>query len=214
MTMPSQETETAIVDPLQPPGGWAGPEQPRLPPRTPQESGWLFRLVGSLARAFGRRQLPAVFPLLHHHPGLFWGWLHFAARMMPWGRLPAAERELLILRTAWRCRSRYEWGQHVEIALRCGVSDAEIVAMARGEPAPRPGMDLLLRACDELLDAGWLADDTWQALHQRLRPRELIELMMLVGHYRMLAGVLISCGLPLDADMERGLAAFHTRVAG
>lgn len=201
-------------DPLQPTGGWAGPPAPRLSPQTPRESGWLFRLVSRVARAFGRSQLPAVFPLLHHHPGLFWGWLHFAARMMPWGRLPAAERELLILRTAWRCRSRYEWGQHVEIALRCGVSDAEIVAMARGEPAPRPGMDLLLRACDELLDAGWLADDTWQALHQRLRPRELIELMMLVGHYRMLAGVLISCGLPLDADMERGLAAFHARVAG
>lgn len=64
------------------------------------------------------------------NPRLFWPWLLLASRPMPYGKLPAALRETVILRMAWRCRSRDERGQHEEIALRCGVSDAGIKGVA------------------------------------------------------------------------------------
>lgn len=202
------------ADLLQPPGGWAEPSQPRLTPQTVAQRGVLFRTVGRVSRLFGRPELPNVFPLLHHNPRLFWGWLFFASRLMPWGKLPAPARELMILRIAWLCRCRYEWGQHVELAERAGVSDRELVAVTRGpdafdDPALRP----LIQACDDLYHRDCLSDDTWRALKKQHSDSLMLEIMMLAGHYRMLAGVLLSAGLMLEPRMEENLQQFHARVA-
>jgi alkylhydroperoxidase family enzyme len=199
--------------PLVPPGGWLPDGAPRLPLPTPREAGWAFRAVGLLARWFGRQRVPAVFVLFARHRRLFWTWLPFAAQLMPFGRLPAPEREKLILRTAWLCRCRYEWGQHVEVARRAGVGDDEIVRVTQG-PEAFPGArdQLLLRACDELVAGATLGDDTLAALREVLDARDVTELVILVGHYRMLAGLLNAAALPLDADMEAELQAFQERV--
>lgn len=41
---------------------------------------------------------PAIFTILGRAKGLYWGWLHFAGRLMPFGSLPRRESELAILR--------------------------------------------------------------------------------------------------------------------
>lgn len=151
--------------------------------------------------------------MLHANPRLFWPWLLFASRLMPFGRLPPALREKVILRMAWLCRSRYEWGQHVEIALRCGVSDAEIVALAQGAGAmAEPGERAVLQACDELHRDGCVSEATWALLSAQYPEPLLIELLMLAGHYQMLAGFLNSAGLVLEPAVEAALQAFHERV--
>src|SRR5262245_45635631 len=61
-----------------------------------------------------------IFATLVRHPGLFRRWLPFGGKLLA-GKLPARERELLILRTGWLCRSEYEWGQHVVIGRGAGV---------------------------------------------------------------------------------------------
>jgi alkylhydroperoxidase family enzyme len=168
-----------------------------------------------VARAFGRRGVPAVFVLLARHRRLFWTWLLFAAQMMPYGRLPAIERELLILRTAWLCRCRYEWGQHVQMAVRVGVADADIVRVTEGASAFESArVRVMLEACDELLHDASLAAPTLAMLRTYLDARDITELTMLVGHYRMLAGLINAAALPLDADMEAELTAFEARVEG
>ena len=200
-------------EPFVPAGGWAGPREPRMPVPPPAERGALFRTVARLAALFDRPELPVLFPVLHQHPRLFWGWLYFASRLMPYGRLPAAVREKLILRTAWNCRSRYEWGQHVDLALTAGVRDDEIVALTRAADAiADEGDRLLARACDELCSANVLSDATWAALAARFERKLLIELTLLVGHYRMLAGFLSSAGLTLEAPIEARLQAFFLRA--
>lgn len=199
--------------PLAPPDGWYEAELERLPLPSARETGLLFRTAGMVARAFGRRGVPAVFVLLARHRRLFWTWLLFAAQMMPYGRLPAIERELLILRAAWLCRCRYEWGQHVQVAVRVGVPDEDIVRVTKGARAfSSARIVALIEACDELLRDATLAAPTMSRLQAHLDPRDLTELMMLVGHYRMLAGLLNAAALPLDADMEVELEAFEARV--
>ena len=49
---------------------------------------------------------------------------------------------------------------------------------------------LLLRASDELLADQDLSDDLWTALGESFEDRERIEIVMLVGHYAMLATAL------------------------
>ncbi len=198
---------------LQPPGGWLAPPQRLLAPPQRQR-GAVFRALSLLARRFGRAEVPDIFAVLHLNRRLFWPWLLFASRLMPGGRLAAAERETLILRTAWNCRSLYEWGQHVEIALAAGVDDAAILRVAQGPEACADGHErALLQACDELCRERGLSDATWAALARRYDSRLMIEIVVLVGHYIMIAGFLNSAGLKLEAPVAQVLAAFEARAA-
>lgn len=202
------------VVPLQPAQGWAQPSTVRLPPPPAKERGVLFRSVAVVSRLFGRADLPHVFPVIHLNPRLFWAWLWFASRLMPWGRLPPQAREKAILRVAWHCRSRYEWAQHVDIALRVGVSDVEILAVTRpASDIADAGDRLLMQACDQLCRDKLIDDPTWRALSEQYSRRDLIELVMLVGHYEMIAGILINAGIEAEPAVERKLEALHQRLA-
>lgn len=201
-------------DPLQPPHGWHRLEQPRLTPPPPAQRGLFFRSLSLLAKRFGRSEVPTLFPVLNIHRGLFPAWLWFASRLMPYGKLAGPVRELLILRTAWNCRCRYEWGQHVELGLRAGLRDADILLTTQDVDAcTNADTHLLLQACDELCQRDMLSDTTWAALQSRHDNANIIEIMLLVGHYRMLAGFLNSAGLELEAAVEQCVQDFWQRNA-
>jgi 4-carboxymuconolactone decarboxylase len=137
-----------------------------------------------------------IFTTLVRHPGLYRRWMPFAGKLLA-GKLPARDRELLILRTAWRCRSSYEWGQHVRLAKAAEISDEEIARVVTGADAPgwEPFDRTLLTAADELHDDASITDTTWSALAARYDERQVIEVPMLVGQYHMLAFALNSLGV-------------------
>lgn len=196
---------------LAPPGGWISvPARLVAPP--PAERGWLFRMVSRFSKRLGRSDVPDVITVLHTNPRLFWGWLYFASRLMPYGRLPARLREVVILRTAWNCRSRYEWGQHVDIGLSVGLGDDEVVRVTRGPDSFEGIEQAALRACDEICAKQVVSDETWSALSAHYNRKLLIELTMLVGHYIMIAAFLNSSGLALEPAIEAKLQAFHSRI--
>jgi alkylhydroperoxidase family enzyme len=145
-----------------------------------------------------------IFSTLVRHPGLFRKWLPFGGKLLA-GKLPARERELLILRTGWNCRSDYEWAQHVRIARAAGVTDGEIDRVrASGDPGDAgwsPSDALLMRAADELHTDACLSDGTWAALAERYDERQMIELPMLVGHYHMVAFALNSLGVQVEDEV-------------
>jgi alkylhydroperoxidase family enzyme len=201
-------------DPLMPEGGWAEAESLRLPAPPEPERGLAFRAVTKLSRFFGRSQLPAIFPVFNINGRLFWAWLFFASRLMPYGRLPATTREKLILRTAWNCRSRYEWGQHLELGLGVGVTDEEVLQLAQQPEKMEPLDAALMRACDEICRQKLISEPTWNELAAHYSKASLIEIMILVGHYEMVAGLLINAGIQLEEPIEQALAEFHQRVAG
>lgn len=203
---------TAVEDYLQPEGGWRQPRETRLPPPPPSQRGVAFRAISGAGKLFGRDELPRIFPVLNTNRRLFFPWLWFASRLMPFGRLPARLREKLILRTAWHCRSRYEWGQHVEIALSVGVRDQEIIDLARGRDDGDPAHAAALRACDELCRGTLISDSTWRALADHFSPDALVEITILVGHYQMVAGLLVNSGIDLEPGIETVLADFQQRA--
>jgi len=180
------------------------PATPRLPPTVPAE---LDPAAQELLSGVTRPGSHAtnIFSTLVRHPGLFRRWLPFGGKLLA-GKLPARDRELLILRTGGRCRSEYEWGQHALIAKATGLSDAEIGRVQDGPDAPAwDAFDAtLLRAADELHDDSCLSDETWQRLADRYDERQLIEVPMLVGHYHMVAFTLNSLGV----QREPGVPGF------
>lgn len=131
-----------------------------------------------------------IFATLARHPGLFRKWLPFGGKLLA-GKLPARDREILILRTALNCGTDYEYGQHVLIAKGAGMTDDDIAGISDGSADP-----LLIAAADELHNGQTISDETWAALRARYDDeRALIEVPFVVGHYHLVAFVLNSLGV-------------------
>jgi 4-carboxymuconolactone decarboxylase len=139
-------------------------------------------------------------------PDLFRRWLGFGGALLN-GSLPGRLRELVILRSAARFGGRYEWAQHIGLAEQLGVTPAELAAVSNGEGALDavdwvPLERAALRAVDETADDGAVSDGTWETLADDLPESQLIELLMLIGHYMMLTTVLGSLRVQLEPRAE------------
>jgi 4-carboxymuconolactone decarboxylase len=171
------------------------PQTARIPPLRDEEADDQARDLLEEVRIPGAEAIN-IFKTLVRHPGLFRRWMPFAGKLLV-GKLPARDRELLILRTGWHCRSPYEWGQHVRLAKAADISEEEIERVAAGPDAPGwSSFDrTLLNAADELHDDACISDRTWGELAARYDEKQLIEVPMLVGHYHMVAFALNSLGV-------------------
>jgi alkylhydroperoxidase family enzyme len=174
--------------------------EPRVAPARPQELRPLARIVAEAAGRVSGSGPPNIFTTLGRHPRLFRAWLRYSVQLMPFGQLPRRDTELVILRVAWRCRSAYEWHQHVPIALRAGLSPDEVAGVADCPPAAgfTQRQRTLLRVSDELLAGRALTDATWNAVQATLRDREAIELCLLIGHYQGLASAISGLGIQVE----------------
>jgi alkylhydroperoxidase family enzyme len=148
-----------------------------------------------------------IFGTLAHHPDLLRRWLVFATHVLSKNTLPERDRELLILRTGWNCRSRYEFSQHVVIGRRCGITDEEMDAVKIGPAGTwSEGDRLLLDAADQLHERSTLDDATWAALTARYSTEQVLDLVATVGNYHLVAMFLNSTGVQLDAGVPDAFA--------
>jgi alkylhydroperoxidase family enzyme len=164
-------------------------------------------LAWLLAQGGGRMAGTApmnLFLILGRHRRLFRGWLHFAGLLMPGGVLRRSESELVILRVAHRRGSEYEYRQHIRLGKRAGLTDAEIERVADGPAAPHwsPRVRAILAAVDELLDTRDVSDPVWDELRSHVNEREAIEVVLLAGHYDMLAAAIAAFRVPLEEQRK------------
>jgi alkylhydroperoxidase family enzyme len=180
------------------------PGQPRIPPLSGDERDEHVAELLDPIRVEGRDL--NIFATLVRHPRLFTRWSGFGGHLLYRGELPARDRELLILRTAWNCRAEYEWGQHARIALTAGVSEAEVSRVIDGPTAAGwSALDAaLLVGADEMHGESRVSDATWAVLAGHYDERQLIEICMVVGQYHLVAFTLNSLGV----EREPGVTGF------
>lgn len=180
--------------------------QPRIRPGGRAETGVLIAALARLAgRAMGTEP-PNLFTTLGRHRTLSWAWLVFAGKLMPGGRLPRRESELVILRVAHLHESLYELEHHTRLGRRAGLDEAALDRVAAG-PQARGWSErerAILAATDALVERGELDDELWEALSAHLDERRLIELCMLVGHYEMLAKTIAALRIQPDRPRLAG----------
>jgi AhpD family alkylhydroperoxidase len=179
--------------------------EPRVSPGNRRQIGAVnAALVWALGRATGGRP-PNIFTTLARHRGLFRRWLWFAGALMPGGKLPRRDSELVILRVAHNTGCAYEWGHHERLGRRAGLSPEEVERVRSGPGAEgwSPRQRLLLGAADEMHAAGQIGDELWAGLAAELDDRLLIELCMLIGHYEMLAMTLNTLRVQPEAPAGR-----------
>lgn len=113
--------------------------------------------------------------------------------------LPAREREIVILRTGFLCRSGYEWTQHVEIGLRCGLTPDEIQMLKAGPDAGwSPADAALVRATDELHADQFISNETWTQLLTHFSQKQAMDVVFTAGQYTQVSMILNTFGVQLD----------------
>ena len=180
----------------------------RIKPLAQEELGEDVReLVGRIGAILGYGQqevLTTYFAVLAHHPQLFRCQLEMGIFLFSGSAIPARERELAVLRTAWHAGAPYEWGEHVDIAHKLGISEDETDRVRVGPEAPGWSVHerALLTAVDELIARRMMSDATWADLACSWHEAQLIELPCLVGQYLGVAMLQNSLRMPLAKDRK------------
>ncbi len=109
-------------------------------------------------------------------------------------------REIAILRTAKDCHSVYEWTQHVPAARHVGVSEQQIASIETWESARcfSEIERLVLKFTDEVNANVKANRSTLEALKQYLSAGEIIELLIIIGHWRQTASILETTEVELE----------------
>lgn len=144
-----------------------------------------------------------IFATLAHHPRLLKRLNALGGVFMAHGSLPARAREIAILRVAARTECEYELAQHKPLGRRAGLTEAEIAALVEAPPGSGWSEDerALISCVDELLDRDDVASATWGGLSRHWSAEQLLELVLMVGFYRMLAGLLRAVRVELEPGL-------------
>ena len=166
---------------------------PRIAPGGLRELGVVNHLISAVAgRVLGGTR-PNVFTTLGRQRGLFRAWLWYSAKMMPGGRLPRRETEMVILHIATLRGCDYERRHHVRIGRRVGLTAEQIDHAGEADWAGWSVREkAMLAAAAQLVRQRDIDDPTWAALRAHLDEAETIELLMLCGQYDALATTLMT----------------------
>lgn len=188
--------------------------QPRIKPLSLEEADPQTReLLARLIRIKGpNARIPNIFGTVANNPELLRQWLGFTTYLLTASTLEPRLRELVILRVGWLCRSPYEWGQHVIVGRRVGLTDEDLARISQGpeQEGWSPAEAAALRAADELVDRCTLSDDTWAAVTAFLTTQQVLDLVFLVGQYRLVSSVLNALRIERDDGLDAAQVLFPT----
>lgn len=168
----------------------SGPIVPLVAPGTRPE---LAELEARILAERGRISL--LYQVLLNSAPVASGWERMLTAVRNQTQLPGALRELMILRVAVLNRAAFEFDAHAPIALREGLSDAQVQALR--QPQPDPALfDEAARDALALTDAMTRDVEVPAALMDRLRQRHdaraLVELVATVAAYNMVSRLLVA----------------------
>jgi len=168
-----------------------------LPPRiapleTARMSGEAQAIAARLRQAAGAPatgEVPDYVATFLKHPNLYEKHVALGTELLGNAALPVRDRELAVLRTAWLLGAPYEWGEHVAIGKRAGLTEDEIARIVQGAQAQGWSTrdSAILRAAEELRQGAMVSDSTWAELASFLDEKQLIELVYVIGNYTKVA---------------------------
>jgi alkylhydroperoxidase family enzyme len=145
---------------------------------------------------------PNLYRALANHPPLVAIWTEFSKVLRYDTRTPRALRELVILRGAQLIASEYEWAQHLPMARKAGVREAQIAAL----PAWRTSAEFDARekaalALGEAVSACRVTDDVYAQAMRHFDHGEYVEIALVAAFYAMVGRMLDAMGVPLEPEL-------------
>ena len=180
-----------------PAGDWTLIPRPRVAPAARSSLGPVARaLLWLTRRRTSERDDFTVLLTLARLGKLFPAHTIFLSQLLGKTRLTAVEKEIVVLRVAWRLGCAYEYSHHHRMARELGIQADEIgSATSDNLDALAPRLAALLTATDELVRAHKLSDNGWHTLRRHCTDDEGLELCMFVGHYLMIAMIIDTAGV-------------------
>lgn len=153
------------------------------------------------------RALPVqlnIFRMMAHSPTTFRPLMRLGSAILSMQQLDAELREYAILMAAHSFGGRYEWIQHVAIAKACGASDEQIDAVEKRNfdaPCFDGKEKAFLAFVDESAREVRCSDDTFASMKKHFSDREIVETILTIGYYQMLARLTECTDTELDAPV-------------
>jgi alkylhydroperoxidase family enzyme len=146
---------------------------------------------------------PNLYRCLANHPALVAAWSEFSKALRHGTRTPRALRELVILRGAQLMRSEYEWAQHLKMARKAGVREAQIAALPAWKMSTefdaREKAALLLA---EAVTQGKVSDEVYAEAMRHFDHHDYVELSITAAFYAMVGRMLDAMGVQLEPDFR------------
>jgi 4-carboxymuconolactone decarboxylase len=153
--------------------------------------------------AAARGSVPNVFKALGNSPATMEAVGDLGAHMRFGSLLPHELREVVVLTIARATSCAYEWTHHWHVAHRLQVDEALLDAVAAGEGADAPApIGAAVRTAESMVRNELPDEADVQVLRDSLGRDGLVDLLVLIGHYRLLAGVILVLGVPLEPGLE------------
>lgn len=159
------------------------------------------RVAERTARGARDGRLPNLYRMLLHSPQLATAWLGLGSHLRYHGALDDRTRELVTCLVGTRAGSAYELHHHAPLALKAGVSQEQLDALATWESSglfderERP----LLAYVDATLDATVRPDDV-RHMQAELTDAELVELTALVSYYLGVSRFVRALEVDIESD--------------
>jgi 4-carboxymuconolactone decarboxylase len=135
-----------------------------------------------------------IFKLLANAQTAFRPFMEYGRALLVDLELDPVVREQAILRVAALTPgAEYEWVQHEAIGRAVGMTGEQIEACRDGDPG-----DLVLRFTEEVIRDAAPGEATFAAMSERFPPRQIVELILVIGNYMMLARLMATAQIDLD----------------
>lgn len=138
-------------------------------------------------------QLPVslnIFRMMAHASNSFRPLMALGSSILTAQQLDPELREYAILLGAHVYNGRYEWIQHVPIAIACGATKEQVDAVEKGElksPLFDEKEKAFLAFVDDSARNVRCSDSTFAEMKKHFSDREIVETILTIGYYQMLA---------------------------
>jgi uncharacterized peroxidase-related enzyme len=141
-----------------------------------------------------------LFKTMAHSPQVGFQFLKLGNTILFKGVVSPSLRELAIMRVGHLNRAIYEWTQHVPIALRVGVRQAQIDALPKWEHSDEfdDTEKAILRYTDEVTLNIRVKEKTFAAVRAILSEEGVVELTTAISYYGMVCRILEALQVELE----------------
>ncbi len=147
-----------------------------------------------------------VLRMLSHAGEVFPSWRAFSGALLNDTAISPVLRELAILRVASLSPGAdYEREQHEVIAREVGVTEAQVAGALTGSGLSGDA-ELVVRFTEEVVQNVSPSEGTWADVAARFPPREIMELLLVIGQYMAVARIIATTGV--ESDEAIGTALF------
>jgi 4-carboxymuconolactone decarboxylase len=149
----------------------------------------------------------SVLRVLAHAEGVFDSWREYTDELLRKLELDPILRELTILQLAHLRKCEYQWVHHVALARAVGVSAEQIAAIEDGREndvsLSDTDREVLAFVREAVLD-GAAGEHAVAAVSSRLGPRQVVELLLVLGHWGAICTLIQTLALQPDLPAMAG----------